>query len=292
MASRRSTLLRLIGCLRRVSAKRRSSSSSLADQKDHLALDAAAPQLIDELRNGRDLGGGVACVQPDRGALVHGFRAAHRVGDERLQQRRRDVVDAIEAEVLEHVQSHALAGTGQAAEDDDAHGVRTLSSPHDGCKHRRSTRARRHKGRAGDRVTARGRGAAPRGVCRRRCAPDEMECQMRRARRRLRGVMIGELFLVFLDAPIELVGQQVDGGIHVLFRGIGMNRVAADVQRRFGLLSQLLHRQHTVNVDDLIEVPRDALELLLHVSAQGRSDLDMMAGDVELHSRLLCVSFT
>src|SRR6185312_4440927 len=105
----------------------------------------------------------------------------------------------------------------------------------------------------------------------------------------LRGVMIGELFLVFLDAPIELVGHQVDGRIHVLFRGICVNRAAADVQRRFGLLSQFLHRQHTVNVDDLIEVASDALELPLHVDAQGRGDLHVMAGDVELHTRLLLV---
>ena len=69
--------------------------------------------------------------------------------------------------------------------------------------------------------------------------------------------------------------------------GIRMDGVAAHMQSCFGLLSQLLNRQHTVNVDDLIEVPRDTFEFLLHISAQGRSDLDMVAGDVELHSRLL-----
>ena len=38
------------------------------------------------------------------------------------------------AEILEHVQGHALPGTGQSADDNDAHGVRTLSTRHDGRK--------------------------------------------------------------------------------------------------------------------------------------------------------------
>ena len=91
------------------------------DQEDHLALQAAALQLINQLRNAGHLGRGIAGVEPDGGALVGGLGPAHRVGDERLQQRRRDIVDAVEAEVLEHVQGYALAGPGQAAEDDDAH---------------------------------------------------------------------------------------------------------------------------------------------------------------------------
>src|SRR5687768_6454007 len=37
-------------------------------------------------------------------------------------------------------------------------------------------------------------------------------------------VVIGELFLVLLDAAIELVGQRVDRGVHVHFDGVGVNR--------------------------------------------------------------------
>ena len=91
------------------------------DQEQHFAVDAAALQLIDELRHGGDFRGGIARIEPDGGALVGGFGAAHGVRDERLQQRGGNVVDAVEAEVLEHVQGHALAGTRQAADDDDAH---------------------------------------------------------------------------------------------------------------------------------------------------------------------------
>ncbi len=103
-------------------------------EEDHLTVNAAAPELIDELGHGGDLRGRIACIEPDRGALVGRLGAADRVRDERLQQSRGNVVDAVKAEILEHVQGHALPGTGQSADDNDAHGVWTLSTPHDGRK--------------------------------------------------------------------------------------------------------------------------------------------------------------
>src|SRR4029077_596372 len=81
------------------------------------------------------------------------------------------------------------------------------------------------------------------------------------------GVMVvGALFLVFLDAAVQFVRQQIDGGVHVRFGCIGVDGAAAHVQRGFGLLSQLLYRQHTVHVDDLIKVSADAFELLLDIT--------------------------
>jgi len=58
---------------------------------------------------------------------------------------------------------------------------------------------------------------------------------------------------------------------------------AAHVQRRFGLLAQLFNRQHAVHVDDLVEVPANAFELLLHIAPQRVCDFYVVAGDVELH---------
>src|SRR5215469_4552180 len=96
-------------------------------------------------------------------------------------------------------------------------------------------------------------------------------------------MVIVAFFLVLLDAAIELVGQQVDGRVHVLLRRIRVDGAAAHVQGRLGLLSQLLHRQHTVNVDNVIEVPADALEFLFDITPQRWGDLDVVTGDVELH---------
>ena len=53
-----------------------------------------------------------------------------------------------------------------------------------------------------------------------------------------------------------------------LFGRVGVDRVAAHVQGGLGLLSQFLHRQDAVHVDDLIEMARDALEFLFDVAAQ------------------------
>src|SRR5688572_3683728 len=100
---------------------------------------------------------------------------------------------------------------------------------------------------------------------------------------RLGGVLVGLLFLVLEHAAVELVGQQVYGGVHVLFGGIGMDGAAAHMQGGFGLLSELLHRQDTMHVDHVIEMPGNALELLLHVGAHGRGYFDMVTGKRQLH---------
>src|SRR6185312_2878690 len=80
----------------------------------------------------------VARIEADRSALVGALRAAHRMGDEGLEQCRGDVVDAVEVQVLEHVQGHALAGAGQSAQNDDAHGGPALAS-YGGADIRRAT---------------------------------------------------------------------------------------------------------------------------------------------------------
>src|ERR1700674_184413 len=81
------------------------------------------------------------------------------------------------------------------------------------------------------------------------------------------GVVVRGLFLVFLDASIELVGQGVDGGIHVVFGGIRVDFVSPQHEGGFGLMAEFFDGEHTVNVDELFEVPRDALEFLDDVSA-------------------------
>src|SRR5207244_13038677 len=83
---------------------------------------------------------------------------------------------------------------------------------------------------------------------------------------RFRGVMISHLFLVLFQASVELVGQQIDRGVHILVDRFRMDRGTAYVQRRLGLLSQLFHRQYAVHIQHLIVVPADALEFLFNIT--------------------------
>src|SRR6185369_6269155 len=66
---------------------------------------------------------GIAGVETDGGAFIGSLGRTHGMRDEGLQQRRGNVVDAVEAEVLQHVEGHALSGTGQTADDEDAHAL-------------------------------------------------------------------------------------------------------------------------------------------------------------------------
>src|SRR4051794_27295170 len=92
----------------------------------------------------------------------------------------------------------------------------------------------------------------------------------------VRGVLVGLLFLVLEHAAVELVGQQVDGGVHVFLGGVGVDGVAAYMQGGFGLLSELLDRQDAMHVDYVIEMARNPFELLFDVRAHRGSDFDMM----------------
>jgi hypothetical protein len=104
---------------------------------------------------------------------------------------------------------------------------------------------------------------------------------------RLGRVVVGDLLLVLAHQALELVGQRVDRRVHVGLVGHRMDRVAAHVQGRLGLVSQLLHREDPVRVDHLVEMAHDALAFLLQVAAQGGGDLDVMAGDAQVHGVLL-----
>ena len=112
------------GWRRRVSEKRRKSVAELASQQrarrrlevKHAAVDAAAAQLLDVLRERGQRGG--AGVDAHRGALLA------RVGEEvdRLEEEiGGQVVDAVIARVLEHVQRDAFSGAGKTADQDELH---------------------------------------------------------------------------------------------------------------------------------------------------------------------------
>src|SRR5450432_2782500 len=68
-------------------------------------------------------------------------------------------------------------------------------------------------------------------------------------------VMIGGLFLVFLDAAIELVGEGVDGGVHVGLGCIGIDLVSPQHERGLGLMAEFFDGEHAVHIDELLEVP-------------------------------------
>src|ERR1700736_2960846 len=68
-------------------------------------------------------------------------------------------------------------------------------------------------------------------------------------------VVVRGLFLVFLDASVEFVGQGVDGGVHVVLGGIRVNLVSPQHEGGFRLVAEFFDGEHTVNVDELFEVP-------------------------------------
>src|SRR5271165_1744486 len=116
----------------------------------------------------------------------------------------------------------------------------------------------------------------------------DMELTLRNLRRQARlddvlGMVVGGLFFVFLHAAIELVGQGIDGGIHVRFSCIGIDLVPAQHESGLRLVAKSFDREHAVDVDQLLEMPGDAFEFLDDVGVKRFRDFHMMAAEIELH---------
>ncbi len=113
---------------------------------------------------------------------------------------------------------------------------------------------------------------------------------------------LGRLVMVVLqpvlvpdDLAIELVHHLVDGGIEAFVRLLDEDVATLREERHFDLLPaflllQILDREEHVHDDHLVEVPRHAIELRLHVLTQRRRDLQVMAPDRQIHLLSLVTS--
>src|SRR3954469_5624745 len=85
--------------------------------------------------------------------------------------------------------------------------------------------------------------------------------------------LVVALVLVTQDLAVELVGEQIDGGVQVGVLALAVQVLAAHVERHLGFLPLLVDGQDDVGVDDVVEMPRDPLELRMHVGADRRSHI-------------------
>jgi hypothetical protein len=96
-------------------------------------------------------------------------------------------------------------------------------------------------------------------------------------------MMVGVLFLVLHDLAIKLVGHQVDGRIHAAVFRMGVEIAAADVQTHFHLVHQFFHLHDHLGIDYLIKMAFHTVEFLSDIVADGRGNLEMVAGNIEVH---------
>ncbi|MDT4876460.1 hypothetical protein FQZ97_1118960 [compost metagenome] len=87
-----------------------------------VALDMHVPRFLEQFRETLQLARQVARVDGHRDLRVQQFGVQQGALRQIGQQAGRQVVDAIETVVLEHIERRALARAGQAADDDQAHG--------------------------------------------------------------------------------------------------------------------------------------------------------------------------
>ena len=68
-----------------------------------------------------------------------------------------------------------------------------------------------------------------------------------------------------------------------VFYRVGVNRAAADVHRGLGLVPELLHGEHAMDVGHVIEVPFELRQPLVYVVSQSFRDVYVVARNGQLH---------
>src|SRR5258706_1313455 len=91
-------------------------------------------------------------------------------------------------------------------------------------------------------------------------------------------VVIDALLLVFEDLAVELVGQAVDGSVHVRVNAFDVDILAANVHVCLDLVVQFVDGQDDIDVYDVVEVAGDAVDFIDDVGPDGGGDFQMMAG--------------
>src|SRR4051812_12038280 len=108
-----------------------------------------------------------------------------------------------------------------------------------------------------------------------------------------RGVEVGVLAFAVqglaarVERPLgrlpQLVGEQIGRGVEVGGGAFAVQVLAAYVGRHLGLLPQLVDGEDDVGVDYMVEMPRPALEVRMHVGADRRIHNQMMSAHVQVH---------
>src|SRR5690606_13974605 len=91
-------------------------------------------------------------------------------------------------------------------------------------------------------------------------------------------------FLGLDQLAVELVHQQIDGGVHVLVLRAGNHLATGNMQGSVDFLLQLFNLHDHLDIGDTVEVPLQSSKLVLDVAAHGFSHIQLVTTDVDLHT--------
>lgn len=90
-------------------------------------------------------------------------------------------------------------------------------------------------------------------------------------------------FLVPYHLPIQLVGQQINGGVKVRVTRFAVDVFPGEVHGDLGGLVQFLDTQHDVDFVDMVKVSPGPAKFLIDVVPDGVGDFEVMPFDRQMH---------
>jgi len=88
---------------------------------------------------------------------------------------------------------------------------------------------------------------------------------------------------VLKNLAINLVHEEVDGRVKIVFGSFAVDVFSGNMEREFRSMLEWLERQDDLCVDHVIKVSHDARHLCLNVFPYGWGDVKMVTSNVQVH---------
>ena len=82
---------------------------------------------------------------------------------------------------------------------------------------------------------------------------------------------------------VDFVDEQVNRGVKILFRGLAVNILAADMQGNFCSVLEWFERQDDLRADNVVKMSQNTGHFGLDVFPDGWGDVKMVTGDIQVH---------
>jgi len=87
----------------------------VCEHEQNIRLDVVSPELLDQARQRLQVRGAIAGVYADGDSAADFTWTGRYLLDNALEEPRRKIVDAVIAQILEHMKRNCLSGTGKSA---------------------------------------------------------------------------------------------------------------------------------------------------------------------------------
>ena len=90
---------------------------------------------------------------------------------------------------------------------------------------------------------------------------------------------------MFQNSAVELVHQNINRGVHILFNRFNVQIFTCQMRIDFGFLIDFFHRERNGHGDDVVGVAIDSCQLVGNIVFDGFGNIKIQTGDFQIPSK-------